>query len=309
MREALYRFIHVRYLEAFSVLPTVLLLIGLLIAVGIDSYIQKRQKQILLVICALVFSLIVQNYLDNLLKFGAPRIMLRRAVDIYGYSIRPVILLLFLHIVGPKRPGRAYWGLIAINTAIHLTALFSDICFTIDADNMYQGGWPVLKDSCLITSLILLGRLVWATFREHHPTRRKESWIPAFSVLILLLALPLDGSVADTPQPYGTACAPERWAGSTLPWARRKTAIPFSSRTTVWGLIPRRSIRPAAAPAWCSPAPPPRERSSRSPATSRSPSSKTAPSTTPMPASSLISGWRSPNPSTTGPRWWNICTT
>ena len=45
------------------------------------------------------------------------------------------------------------------------------------------------------------------------------------------------------------------------------------------------------------------------PATGRFPSSKTAPSITPMPASSPISGWRSPNPTTTGPRWWSICTT
>ena len=28
-------------------------------------------------------------------------------IDIYGYSIRPVILLLFLHIVCPKKPSRA----------------------------------------------------------------------------------------------------------------------------------------------------------------------------------------------------------
>jgi len=45
------------------------------------------------------------------------------------------------------------------------------------------------------------------------------------------------------------------------------------------------------------------------PAAGRFPSSKTAPSITPMPASSPIPGWRSPNPTTTGPRWWSICTT
>ena len=201
MREALHRFIQAYYMDVLSILPSTLLLVGLLIAVGIDSYIQKWQKRIMLIICALVFSLIVQNIMDNWLTLGAPRIMLRRAVDIYGYSIRPVILLLFLYIVSPKRPGVAHWALIGVNAGIHLTALFTDICFTIDARNMFQGGWPVLKDSCLITSLILLGLLAWSTFRDYHPSKRKESWIPIFSILILLLALPLDGSVADTPQP------------------------------------------------------------------------------------------------------------
>ncbi len=201
MKEALYQFIHGHYTEMLAVLPMALLLVGLLIAVGIDAYLQKRKKQIMLMICVLVFSLIMQNLVDHLLTVGKPAIMLKRAVDIYGYSIRPLILLLFLHIVSPKKPGRALWILTVVNAAIHLTALFTDICFTINGDNKFQGGWPVLKNSCLITSLILLGLLVFSTFRDYHPSKRKESWIPIFSVFILLLALVLDGSVAETPQP------------------------------------------------------------------------------------------------------------
>ncbi len=197
MKEALYQFIHGHYTEMLAVLPMALLLVGLLIAVGIDAYLQKRKKQIMLMICVLVFSLNMQNLVDHLLTVGKPAIMLRRAVDIYGYSIRPLILLLFLHIVSPKKPGRALWILIVVNAAIHLTALFTDICFTINGDNKFQGGWPVLKNSCLI----LLGLLVFSTFRDYHPSKRKESWIPIFSVFILLLALVLDGSVAETPQP------------------------------------------------------------------------------------------------------------
>jgi LytS/YehU family sensor histidine kinase len=58
-----------------------------------------------------------------------------------------------------------------------------------------------LKHSCLITSLILLVQLVLSTFLHDRPSRRKENWIPVYSVLILLLALVLDACVADTPQP------------------------------------------------------------------------------------------------------------
>ena len=201
MHEALYRFIHARYTEILAVLPVTLLLIGLFIAVGSDAYLQKRHKRTMLLICTLVFSLIAQNLMDHLLTIGEPMIMLRRVVDIYGYSIRPVILLLFLSIISRNKPGKAYWALVGINAGIHLTALFTDICFTIDANNMFQGGYPVLKDSCLITSLILLGMLVWSTFRDYHPYKRKEGWIPAFSAFILLLALLLDSSVHDTRQP------------------------------------------------------------------------------------------------------------
>ena len=127
--------------------------------------------------------------------------MLRRVVDIYGYSVRPVILLLFLYIVNPRQSGWPWWALIGINAAIHLTALFTDICFTIDADNAFQGGYRALKGSCLITSLVLLGWLVYSTFRHYRPSKRRESWIPVFAVLIIVLALLLDDSVLNTPQP------------------------------------------------------------------------------------------------------------
>jgi len=69
-------------MDVLSILPSTLLLVGLLIAVGIDPYIQRGQKQIMLIICALVLSLIAQNVLDNWLTFGKPMIMLRRVVDI-----------------------------------------------------------------------------------------------------------------------------------------------------------------------------------------------------------------------------------
>ena len=201
MHEAIYQFIHAHYTEILAVFPMVLLLIGLFIAVGIDQYIQKQKKRIMLIICALVFSLIAQNFLDNWLTYGTPMILLRKAIDIYGYSIRPVILLLFLYIVSPHKPSRLWWVLIGFNAGIHLTALFTDICFTIDENNMFQGGWPVLKNSCLIASVMLLCALIFSTLHDYRPSKRKETWIPVFSVFIILLALVLDSSVYETLQP------------------------------------------------------------------------------------------------------------
>ena len=155
----------------------------------------------MLIICALVFSLIAQNFLDNWLSYGTTMITLRKVIDIYGYSIRPVILLLFLYIVSPKKPSRLWWALIGVNAGLHLTALFTDICFTIDENNMYQGGWPVLRNSCLIASVILLGALFFSTLHDYRPSKRKETWIPVFSVFIIFLSLVLDDCVHETLQP------------------------------------------------------------------------------------------------------------
>lgn len=68
MREALYQFINSQYTEMIAIFPIVLLLIGLYIAVRIDPYIRRQERRIMLVILTLVFSLVAENYLDNLLK-------------------------------------------------------------------------------------------------------------------------------------------------------------------------------------------------------------------------------------------------
>ncbi len=91
--------------------------------------------------------------------------------------------------------------MIGLNAGIHLTALFTDICFTIDGNNMFQGGWPVLRNSCLIASVMLLSALFFSTLHDYRPSKRRETWIPVFSVFIILLALLLDGSVYEMLQP------------------------------------------------------------------------------------------------------------
>ena len=201
MREALYQFINSQYTEMIAIFPIVLLLIGLYIAVRIDPYIRRQERRIMLVILTLVFSLVAENYLDHLLTVKWTFVMLRKIVDIYGYSVRPVILLLFLHIVSKRKPGRGYWILISANAVIHLTALFSDICFTIGPENDYQGGFPVLKNSCLITSTFLLVMLLYTMLRDYRLWHHKEILVPIFAVMSILIALALDYSAADTPQP------------------------------------------------------------------------------------------------------------
>jgi len=201
IEQAIYTFVQTRYVEILSVAPCVLLLAGVTFAVVVDPYLHKRRKRIMLIICVLVFSLIAQNFLDNLLTSGNPIVGLRIANSIYGYCIRPVILLLFLYIVCPERRYRWEWVLVGANAAIYLTALFSDICFTIDAQNRYQGGLPWLSSSCLIVSLVLLIELVCLTIRTHRSSAPKEIWIPLFVAAIILLALLADSHVGDVPQP------------------------------------------------------------------------------------------------------------
>ena len=116
-------------IEIMVLIPLLLQMIGLTFAILIDPYIRRDHRRIMLIIVALIFSLIAQNYFGYLLDKDGTMLFRRTLVGIYGYSIRPIILLLFFYIVGSKQKYWPFWILIALNAAIHLTAVFSGICF------------------------------------------------------------------------------------------------------------------------------------------------------------------------------------
>ena len=87
-----------------------------------------------------VASLIVQNYLDYILN-SYSFIMMRKLVVIYGYAIRPVILVFFLHIVCPGRKFAVSWILASVNAFMYLLTAFGiDLCFKINENNHWEGG-------------------------------------------------------------------------------------------------------------------------------------------------------------------------
>lgn len=91
------------------------LLLGLGFALVIDPYIQRRQRLIMLIIAALSLSLIGQNLGENELLVHHSNLALKNILSAYGYSVRPVILILFLYIIRPegkKWVHEKYWDLV-----------------------------------------------------------------------------------------------------------------------------------------------------------------------------------------------------
>ena len=194
-------FIQDNYIELLALLPSFFLLAGLFFTVGIDSYIQKRQKRIMLLLSGLVLSLVVQNYAEYLLVVGKPNTELRTVVASVGYSVRPVILLLFLVIITPEKSNLANWIMVGANAVLYTFSIFFPICFWIDKTNHFHSGVFMLGNTCLIISFILLGQLLFRTIWEYRPFRRKESWIPFFVTFLILFALFLDDHVGGLSQP------------------------------------------------------------------------------------------------------------
>ena len=97
--------------EYIVLAPIILQIVGLFLAVLIDPYIKIRDRRIMLAITGLVFSLVVQNYADYISdQMGMD--LLRTIASVWGYSVRPVILLLFISLLNNKKNYRILIGLV-----------------------------------------------------------------------------------------------------------------------------------------------------------------------------------------------------
>lgn len=180
-------------------LPLLFQAVGLGFAVTVDSYLEKKQKRIYVLILALVLALIAQNYLEMVLSRGEARILLRTLTSILGYVLRPVILVLFFYLVEPKRSFWPAWLPVIVNAVFYSSALFSDLTFRISEDNHYQGG--PLGNTCLLVSLLMmfwLFRLIVSKYREN---RGRDIWILIPIAPTLIGSIVLDGHVGRAEQP------------------------------------------------------------------------------------------------------------
>ena len=122
-------FLKANYVETLALVPALTLLTLLAFIVHIDRYIRADLKRTMRFIILALFSLVAQNFLEYRLSEGENQWLARTLVAIYGYAIRPVILILFLRVVAPEKRFGWAWALAGINAAVNATALFSHVCF------------------------------------------------------------------------------------------------------------------------------------------------------------------------------------
>ena len=186
------------YLELLSILPILTLTLILTFSVHLDNYLDRDQKRLMYIICAMVFTLILQNYLENWLSTHRSEAVLRTLLSIYGYSARPAILAMFLYLVRPGRRYTAIWTVVGINAAVYLTALFSPLVFRFSRGHFISGP---LNRTCLIVSALLFAYLFYLTVKVFHPRKRRETWIPVLVTAIIGASVALDYTVEYSDQP------------------------------------------------------------------------------------------------------------
>lgn len=192
-------FIVGHYVETLALLPTLTMLGLLTVVVTIDAYIRPNLKRTMRIIIAVVFSMVIQDHLEYQMMIGEPQPQLRTLVAIYGYVVRPVVLVLFMRmIVSQKRLWWA-WALVGVNAMVYLTALFSDVCFYISYDNHYIGG-PLSNTAFYIGAILLICYIVM-TIRVFEPKTRRETWLPVLMFELIIGALALDFNTYDFDYP------------------------------------------------------------------------------------------------------------
>ena len=172
-------------------IPLLILVFGLTPIVVRDSYLTKKQKRIMLWIISLIGVLIAQNVADYVLQTEVSMPYLRTLESIVGYSVRPIIIVLFCKLVKPKGRNTIAWILVAVNAAVYLTAAFSHIPFYIDENNRFQGGYLYFGKTVFVVSYILLIYLMYCTVRAY---RRKKTWIwiPVANTVLVMIAPLMD---------------------------------------------------------------------------------------------------------------------
>ena len=170
-------------------------LFGLTCAIMVDAYTSRKTRRAMTLITALLYCLIFQNCAEYFLQRQTENIQpyiikLRIMTSVLGYSIRPIVILLFCCIISPEHKHRVGWILIGINIAVNSTAFFSRICFTIDDSNHYQGG-PFNK-CCFVVSLCLLLYLFYLMVVEYALKHITNIWIPVLSEIFIVISVLLD---------------------------------------------------------------------------------------------------------------------
>ena len=177
--------------EYIILIPLAILLLGLAPIIARDNYLNKNQKNIMFAIVALIGVLVLQNVADYVLQTTVSAPYLRTLESIVGYTVRPIIIVLFCKLVKPNGKNTIAWILVAVNAAVYLTATFSHIPFYIDENNHFHGGVFYFSKTVFAVSFILLIHLIYCMVSEYSK-KKAWIWIPIVNILLIVVASILD---------------------------------------------------------------------------------------------------------------------
>ena len=171
----------------------ILALIGLAFAVGMDSYIKKPVKHVLLAIVPTVLSVILCNSISNALKasWSPSYLGFQTGQAVYCYVMRTVVIVLFIYIVWDSPRRRLFWIPVGMNAVLYLTAFLKPWTFMIDESTGLFHRGPLGYTTHIVSFALLLALLI-ITAINFRQVNGFERLIPVANVFIAALGPVLD---------------------------------------------------------------------------------------------------------------------
>ena len=119
----------------------------------------------MLLVIGVIFILLLQEHTSFYVADDLP-VFFHKCVSLLGYSLRPVVIVLFIALQRPDRSLKLQWGLVIMNALIHMTTFFSAICFSFTEDGSFYRG-PLGYTSfvvCGTTALLMLAMTYHAIY-------------------------------------------------------------------------------------------------------------------------------------------------
>ena len=172
------------------VLALIFQLIGLVLAVIADPYIQKKQRTILLAVAALALSLMIQNRAEYCFLREKNHDLVCGLFRIYAYSVRPLMIVLFLKVIDTEKNRRFLWILVIANAAACLVAFLLKSIVNMSVASQMRS-WP--EEACSFTlCTILLTVLLRESFLRYRTEKALDFAIPLINALFMAAAIIMD---------------------------------------------------------------------------------------------------------------------
>ena len=177
----------------FLLVPLALQLVALMGIALADRLLIPRQRLIMLLIGLLTLILVSLDFVHSRPVFDPFMIRLRVASSVYGYAVRPLILVLFMEMLGLERGRRVAWSLVVANALVFATAFFCPLAFSIGDGGRFERG--PLGFTCHIVSAILFFWLMALCIQRYGKERGRYVAIPILCNVTIIIAELLDSDL------------------------------------------------------------------------------------------------------------------
>ena len=171
-------------------LSLIIPMLGVFLFCLLDRFVDKKRKKIYILLVVCVISLIFQNFIEYYLIEYKVSITARTFISVYGYTIRPVIIGLFITLVAPEKKHYPVYGLILLNFLVYTTAFYSKLSISFSDDNHFIGG--PLRFTCLVVSLILVAYSLIIILIEFRKSRKRDLIVPVILTIHILIGVFMD---------------------------------------------------------------------------------------------------------------------